>query len=210
MQALNKFKNWYRDLPEKKKYLEFFTALLTVPMLVTVVLVNLNNLSLAKKAQQAIPTTSPTISEVVVTPTVDPNATIVEQRQLTVTPVVTNTPNPTVQAVCKKQLGPVNIISPDDNEVITKDPVNIDISYNMDIYCAVVWSYRIDNGSWSEYTDKAISLFNLTPGDKLLEVKIKSIASGEETVLKKKFTYQVNLPTPTTTPTVSTASASLQ
>ncbi len=193
MNIFQKIKNWYSNLPEKKKYIEFFSALLTVPMLVTVIMINVNNLNNNKKASTPAPapTTAPVI-QIIAPSTVAPS----------------NQPSPSVSAVaCKNQVGPVNIVSPDNNQVITKDPVNIDVSYTKGTYCGVVWSYRINGGDWSAYSDKLISLYNLTPGEKQLEVKVKSIGSTDEVLLKKTFTYQVGSVSPAATPTVSPTSA---
>ena len=56
---MEKFKKWlkkalfsYRALPDKKQYVEFFTALLTVPMLLTVIILNFNNLQGANKKEE--------------------------------------------------------------------------------------------------------------------------------------------------------------
>lgn len=191
MNIFNKIKTWYYNLPEKKRHVEFFSALLTVPMLVTVIMINLNNINNSKKTTAPTPT-SPPVVQIVIPSTTTPSAKI----------------SPSVSPVaCKNQVGPVSISSPDDNEVVTKDPVDIDIAYNKGIYCDVVWSYRINGGNWSDYSSKSISLFNLTPGDKQLEVKIKSIGSTDEVLLRKTFLYQVNIPTSTVTPTQSTISA---
>ena len=50
--VLEKIKKWYRNLPDKKRYLEFITALLTIPVLLTVLWSNLNNL----QQKGAVPT----------------------------------------------------------------------------------------------------------------------------------------------------------
>lgn len=194
---LEQIKKWYQNLPEKKKYIEFFSAILSLPVLITVIMLNLNNLNNINKKTD-LPQPSPTIPVVVVE---NKSPTIQSQITPTETPIVASTPE-----ACKKEIGPIEIISPQENEIITSDPVDIDIVYNKSVYCSVVWSYRIDGGNWSDYTDKSISLYNLTPGNKKLEVRVKSIASGDEIILRKSFTYQpvVSLPEPT----ISTATSS--
>lgn len=189
-----KIKAWYENLPEKKKHIEFISALLTVPMLVTVILLNLNNLNGSKNTATTptpITTTNPVIEIVVPS-----NATPTSEK--------INSPTP---LKCKNKIGVVEISSPEDDELISKDPVNIEISYDdKGIYCPILWSYRIDEGKWSDFTDKSISLYNLISGRKKLEVKIKSVGSNEEIILKKSFYYEVNLTTPTPTVVVSPVS----
>jgi hypothetical protein len=188
MKIFNKIKTWYINLPEKKKYIEFFSALLTLPMLVTVIMINVNNLNNNKKSS-----IEPTL-----TATPEPTKQIIAVNNATPSAQPTVSPSP---IACKNQIGSVEISSPDSDEVITKDPVTIDISYNdKGIYCPIVWSYRLDGNEWSEFSNKSISLYNLSPGNKKLEVKVKNINANNEVLLKKNFYYEVNSITPTTTP----------
>lgn len=184
MNIFDKTKNWYKDLPEKKKYVELLTAVLTVPVLVTVIIGNLNNLNNKNKEAQK-------------------EQTKVEKQTVYVIPTDKKETTPTLSAnvkgtsvECKKQVGPVEITNPDEGEMVMKNPVCIDISYKTGEYCSVAWSYRINGGSWSDYTDKSVCLYNLPAGNKNLELKVKSIASDDEVVLKRNFIYQ-GLPTPT-------------
>lgn len=198
-------REWYHALPEKKKYVELITSVLTVPVLLTVIFSNVTNL--ADKDKQNAPAPTHTIERVL------PATTVVR----TINEATPTSPLPTVtDGVCKKEIGPVEILAPKEGETVTEEPVTIDISHN-DEYCSIVWSYRINNSGWSDYTDKAINLYNLSSGSKTLEVRIKSIASKDETLLKRNFIYK-NLsetPTPTPTPTApppptATPSASAQ
>ncbi|MFC1647245.1 hypothetical protein ACFL1A_03090 [Patescibacteria group bacterium] len=190
MKIIEKTKSWYRGLPDKKRYIEFFTAILTVPVLLTVIITNVNNLKSQSQKDNKDQTPSQTSSQPVVT--------IIER-------VVKDENNtaPTTTAAqlseCKKEVGPVEIVYPDEAEKVNKNPICIDISYRTGDYCAVVWSYRINGSSWSDYNDKSICLYNLDPGDKKLELKVKSIASGDEVILKRNFTVEqtVDIPTPT-------------
>lgn len=189
----DKIKNWYKGLPDKKKYIEFLTAILSVPVLITVIMLNLGNLSKNKETDKVSPT--PVKNEKITPIQIEIKTNEATSGQQLV---------PT-SADCKKEVGPVEIISPEENQVITADPVCIDLSYKKGEYCAYVWSYRINSSNWSDYTDKNICLYNMTSGDKRLEVRVKSIASGDEIVLKRNFIYQ----NPNLSPTTATASASL-
>jgi hypothetical protein len=116
--------------------------------------------------------------------------------------------------LCTAEIGPVKIKHPIEGSTVTENPLNIDISYEKDKYCTLLWSYRINSGSWSDYTDKSISVYNLNSGNIVLEVKVKSIISDDEIVLQRNFIYQndQNVPTPPTslpTPAESSNSAVL-
>jgi hypothetical protein len=191
-----KIKYWWVSLPDKKRYIEFITALLTVPVLLTVLISNINSLnSNQKNTKEPVPT--------------PPIITIIQKENQTPTPNITPTPIATATPVtCNNTVGPVEITNPNENQIIYANPISIDITYNQGSFCAVVWSYRINGGPWSDFTDKSISIFNLSPGVKNLEVQVKSIASGKMVLLHRNFTV-ADL-TPTATPVVSTNSASLQ
>ena len=169
----------YRNLPGKKQYIEFFTALLSVPVLLTVILLNINNLSgnNAKKEEPAKGERIIIAVPSVVTPS--KNQTIENETQ-----------DESPSDECKKEIGPIEIISPKEGVIVDYNPVSVDVSYEgSGDYCAVVWSYRINNDKWSEYGDNSISLYNLTRGDVLLEMRVKSIVTGEEKILKRSFEY---------------------
>ncbi len=56
-----RIKKWYKALPDQKKYIEFVTALLSIPVLLTVLLINLSNLNNKKE-----PTLTPISKEKVI------------------------------------------------------------------------------------------------------------------------------------------------
>ncbi|MCX6731149.1 MAG: hypothetical protein NTZ55_04855 [Candidatus Roizmanbacteria bacterium] len=196
--VLNNITQWYKKLPEKKNHVEFITAVLSVPVMLTVIIINLNNLNNANRKQTTIEKTTPI--QVVITGE-KPNIPPANQPQTTLSP--TTIPLSPTQGSCIKEVGPVAILSPRENEVVTKDPVCITLSTES-TYCSVIWSYRLDNGSWSDYTDKNICLHNLTNGNKIIQLKIKSSSSSDETTLQRSFIYQGNTEI-TATPTASTS-----
>jgi hypothetical protein len=169
--TIEKIKKWYRKLPDKKRYLEFITALLTIPVLLTVLLSNVSNLN----RQKEVPT--PTVTQTpihVVTPTS--------------TPLISSTPSSTPTQECIKQVGPIEIAYPTEATTITKDPVCLDIARTGQNYCSVVWSYRINGGTWSDYTNTSICMYGLPPGVKNLELRVQSVISGDATILRRTFT----------------------
>lgn len=195
-----------KNIHDKKPYIEFFTAILSVPVLITVIMLNINNLKSTNKSTTASP--SPVQKEEkiyipVITTTQNTNKKSTPQDSVTPTEEISQTP--TNQA-CKPEIGPVSISSPDEGDALTDNPVSIIINYKTGEYCAVVWSYRLNGSSWSAYDDKSIALYNLPPGKIKIEVKIKSIVSGDEQILTRNFTYNgtttaaAPTPTPTLTP----------
>lgn len=165
----------YRSLPSKKQYIEFFTALLTIPVLLTVIILNLSNLKNSNKppSSQAKEESKP----IIVTVPVEKNRQVSEEK-----------PSPT-QEICKKEIGPVNIVSPEENETVTDNPVIISVDYDQDTYCAIVWAYRVNNGRYSEYDNKSIALYNPPKGKITVDLKIKSVVTGEEKILTRNFYY---------------------
>lgn len=195
---IQRIKDWYRGLPDKKKYLEFITALLTIPVLLTVFLGNLSNL---RTKDTGTPSETPVPSQSVIIqmePSI-PNASAggIMPPQTTQTTTPSSTPTPIAQ--CIPEVGPVAINYPVEGSTVSTDPVCLTVSREGNRYCSIVWSYRINGGSWSDYTDKEICMYGLTSGLKELELRFKSIVSGEEKILERTFTVQGTVsPTPAT------------
>jgi len=197
----------FRDLPDKKKYIEVITASLSIPVLLSVVLMNYLNIQEKRKIE-----TTPI--EIVTPVSQAPQViTIIRDRETDTAPISTPTTDPNAsptetvnitQAECIKKIGPVSIASPKNNSTVTSNPLEIFIEYDQGDYCSVVWSYRINNDSWSDYSDNNIVIYNMESGDKTLEVRVKSITSKDEKILTQKFTYTnpsvTSIATPTVTP----------
>lgn len=184
--------------------MEFITAILSVPVMITVIILNLNNLSQQKNANQKQTSEKIVPIQVVITGE--------KQNIPTETPTVTasqsvDIPTSTTPTSCIKEVGMVSITSPRENEVVTRDPVCITVATQSG-YCSVNWSYRLDDDNWSDYSDKNICLHNMTNGNKVFQLKIKSSASSDEITLQRSFVYQGNFE-PTTDPQAS-SSAGLQ
>ncbi len=177
--VLERSRNSYKSLPEKKQHVEFFTAILSVPVLLTVILLNVNNLRNTKNTSTApIPTP---VKEIIYISPQDGNTTMVSSKKTD----PTSTPAP----VCDKSIGPVDIKNPKEDETLTDNPVSVLVNYEQGNHCSVVWAYRINGGRWSDYDDKSIALYNLSNGPVFFELKVKSIVTGEEKTLTRNFTY---------------------
>ena len=188
-----RIKKWYCGLSDKKRHIELITAILSIPMMLTVIFVNYNNIKKNKLAT----TTETTPIQVIITGNPPVNQNITPNKTAT----ATATPTPT-KVECKKDIGSVKIISPNEDEIITSDNVCINISTD-DKYCPVTWSYQLNNDIWSDYSDKEICLYNLTVGEKQLKVKIKSTVVDKTVTLERNFIYKTSEAT-TPTPTVTT------
>ena len=178
----------YRGIPDKKVYVEFITALLSIPVLLTVMILNFNNLKGNKVTPQS--TTQPEKQIIYISPSTDTT-------KISLAPTKS-------QEACKKSIAPISITSPDEGEVVTNNPVFVTISYEQGDFCSAVWAYRINGGGWSNYDDKSIALYNLPPGKIQLDLKVKSIVSSEERTLSRSFVYQGAMQA-TLTPTASTS-----
>lgn len=201
---IGEVKKWHQGLPDKKKYLELITAFLSIPVLVTIILNNVGNIQ--NRNSNSSSTGEPKeVTKIITVPVeVDKSNNSVPTLPFTPTeaPTITLAVFPT-GSQCKRQVGPVEIVYPSENDVVNKNPVCIDISYVSEDYCGVVWSYRINGGSWSDYTDKSICIYDMPPGTKELNLRVRSIVSTDEILLNRNFT--VFGPTYTPVPTASSS-----
>jgi hypothetical protein len=177
--SINRFITDFKKLPERKQYIEFFTALLSVPVLLTVIILNVNNLkNQDKKSEEK---SADPVREIIITqPSEKQSAQI----------------NPTTKP-CVEEIGPISIASPEEDETVNDNPVQVSINYTQRNYCAVVWSYRVNNGSWSDYDDNSVALFNLPKGSIKFDLRVKSVVTGEQKNLSRTFTYNGTSVVPT-------------
>ena len=162
-----------RSYPNKKPYLEFFSALLTIPVLLSVVAVNYNNLTGNNNKD-----TSKQASTVVITqPAVEKNEPV--EKEIIVT-----------KEACKEGLGNVLILSPEENEKVKGNPVFIDISYDDSEHCQAVWSYRINSGQWSSFDDRSIALYDLPNGNIKFDLRVKSVVNTDQISISRNFIYE--------------------
>src|SRR3989344_8188082 len=123
---LEKIRGWYRALPDKKRYLEFVTALLTIPVLLTVIYTNLVRIKDEKTPEQISP--SPTNTEKIIIVTQKEAV----EKENSPTPQSTIALSPTIEAAaCKKEVGPVKIASPKEEEVVQDNQICVNVDYSM-------------------------------------------------------------------------------
>lgn len=181
----------FKRIPDGKSYVEIITAALTIPVLLTVLLMNYNNIS---KAQNPTPTPTPSESqkEVVYVP-----QKVVAGEKTSISPTITPTQAVDVKE-CKKDIGPVKIAFPNEGQTVDENPLSFIIDYSDDTYCSVVWSYRINGGSWSNYTTNNPIVYNIPNGNVKFDVKIQSTVTRTEQSITRNFTYKgANNPTAT-------------
>lgn len=176
---MDRIKRFFHIAP-KKHHVEFITALLSIPVLLTVIALNWSSLSGNKKEEVQKP------SQIIISLPVQKNPTSIP-------------PKPQ----CKTGLGETSITRPEEGDTITENPVNVTIVYKPGEYCSAVWSYRINSGNWSDFDDKSIALYNPPSGNIQLELRVKSIVSGEQKMLTRNFFYKGSNPTATITPTTT-------
>lgn len=195
LEKIKKIIRSINKLPDKKKYIEFITAILSIPVLLSVILLNYSNLQNQKKPQDETKTPTPAV------------ITIIQDRNYD-GPASSNTQPTVPNTECIPEVGPVTIVSPETGATIRDNPLYIVISQNDpdNEYCAIVWSYRINNGAWSNFDDRDISIYNMESGEKKLDVRFKSLISGKEETISRIFSYQntQQIPTPTAAPTATT------
>lgn len=166
--VLKKIAHHYRKIPERKPYLEFITAILSIPVLLTVIILNFNTLRADKKEEK-------------------PPVTTTEKIYVTLPGSKDNT-GP--HEPCTPGIGEISISSPEEDEEVMDNPVFVEIDHEDGVYCEVVWSYRINNGKWSDYDDRSIALYNPPQGDVKVDVRVKSVVNNDSDSLTRNFTYK--------------------
>jgi len=174
-----------KKITNKKHHLDFITAVLTIPVLLSVIILNYSNLqNLQKNKNNLSPTPTPA-EKIIIVP------------QKTTIPVITSA------TACTKAIGPVEISTPMENQTVSDNPLCINIKYSDNSYCSVVWSYKINNGSWSEFTSNNPCIYNLPNGNVKFDLKIQSTVIQKEESLSRNFIYKgVNI-SPTATASAS-------
>jgi hypothetical protein len=169
-----------KKLIDKKPHLEFIGSLLTIPFLISVLILNYNSIKNLNNAK--------------LTPTPAPNNTSMGHGGFFSAPIGSNLPKATAdpaasQAPCQKGLGSVSITSPDEGDNVNSNPVEVDIAYDDSTHCGAAWSYRINGGDWSGYDDRSVALYNLPNGNIKFDLRVKSIVGPETTSLTRNFVY---------------------
>lgn len=174
--SAKKKKKIHEKIMKNKPYVEFFTAFLSIPVMITVIMLNFNSL----KNLGGQPTPTPTAGQT--------------QPGFFAAPVpLSKSPQLSAQSLtpadCVKGLGPVSIDTPNEGDSITENPVVITINYDSSKYCGAAWSYRINGGSWSGYSDTSVALYNLPQGPVKFDLRVKSIVTADEKDVTRNFTY---------------------
>lgn len=171
-----------KKLADRKLHLEFVGAFLTIPFLISVLILNYNSIRNLNAAK--------------VTPTPAPNGATNPRSNFFSAPIGSNDTDSTQtngsKEGCEKGLGGVEIASPREGDSISSNPVEVDINYDDSTHCGAAWSYRINGGDWSGYDDRSVALYNLPKGNVKFELRVKSIAGPETISLTRTFTYNGN------------------
>jgi len=180
-------------LYSKKPLIEFVVAVLSVPSLILVLILNYNSI---KNLNNAKLTPTPVANAIAPTGNVKLPSFFTKPISRNIQPTESTA---TSQAPCNKSLGPVSIASPNEGDTISSNPVEVDISYDNADYCSAVWSYSINGSSWSDYDDNSVALYNLPNGPIKFQLRVKSLTSSDQTTLTRDFVYngQSNAVTPT-------------
>ncbi len=173
----------FSRLYAKKPQIEFVAAILSIPLFISIIVLNFNSI---RSLGNAKPTPTPSSMN-------QPRGFFGEPMGTKKT--ITENPEAT-QAPCVKGLGPVSIDSPGEGETVTNNPVEIDISYDDTEHCGAAWSYRINDGAWSGYDNTSVALYNLPKGSVKFELKVKSIVGNDTTSLTRNFIYNGSSSTP--------------
>ena len=184
MERIKKLIKKIQNIRIKKVHLDYIAGILSIPVLITAVVINYTNLS-SRNNKTLAPTSAPSASKVIV-----------------VTQPGSSSPTIATPAACIKSVGPIEITYPSENQNVSNNPLCITINYPNTSYCPVIWSYRINNGAWSDLGSTVPCLYNLPSGSVQFTLRVDSTVSTDTTTLVRNFTYSGsnNIPTPTLTP----------
>ena len=170
-----------------KPVLDYIAALVTIPVLITAIIINVTNL---QNKSKATPTPTPTRSSY--------GNTAIQTVRTSTAPQPTSSPN------CLPGIGKITITYPQEGSTISANPVCIDISYQSFNHCGVVWAYRINGGPWSEYSNSSVCLYNMPSGQVNYDLQVKSLVNTDTEVTHRSFLYSsLVTPTPTGVPTIT-------
>lgn len=190
---LHKFAVYLDKLHKGKPHLDLITGLLTIPVLLSVIFLNYNNINNMEKSKKITPTPTPMVQQ---------NQTP-ETKVIVVTPTTDNSQTITPAPSCKKDVGPVSITSPTEGQTISDNPVCITINYSDSNFCSVVWSYRINGGQWSDFNSNNPCIYNLPNGNVKFDLRVQSTVIQKETDLTRNFIYKSSTQNATNSATTS-------
>ena len=174
----------------KKRHIEYISALLSIPVLLSVVALNLLSISNNKNKSVSVPSSAPVQA-----------APIIIERSSTSS--AAPTAPATAQSGCIKKVSPISIDYPSENQTLSDNPLCFVIDYTDSDYCSVAWSYKINNGSWSDYSTNAPCIYNPPEGNNTFHLRVQSIVDqSQQKALTRNFTYVSSvtiIPTPTAT-----------
>lgn len=180
--VINKLGRFVKTFP-RKHHVEYIAAFLSIPVLLSVIALNYFNLQNTTKKSEPTRPVSNEKPVVIITGGNDNDSK----------------PHPTNTPVCKKEIGPISISSPKEDETVSSNPVCISIRYEDRNYCAVVWSYQINGNKWSDYNSSSPCLYDLPSGDVKFELRVQSTVSQDEEAIERNFIYEDPTATPTAT-----------
>jgi len=172
-------------LHRAKPHLDYIAALLTIPVLITAIIINVTNLNKSSH-----------------TPTPTPASSGVYGNTSIQTIKVSSTPQPTDKPDCIPGIGSISIDSPQTGATVSDNPICINISYLSQNHCGIVWAYRINNGPLSDYSNNSVCLYNVPPGQVTFSLNVKSLVNTDTKSVSVSFqNAPLVTPTPTSIPT---------
>ncbi len=169
-EKLSKVIKTVKKAPQKKHHLDFVVAVLTIPVLLSVIILNYSNL----QKNKTLPTPTPMVTQT---------------EKIIVVPQKTTENTQPASESCIKNIGPVSISFPSEGQTVSENPLCINIKYTDPSYCSVIWSYRINGGSWSDFNSNNPCIYNAPNGNTKFELKIQSTVIQKETDFVRNFIY---------------------
>jgi len=185
---------------DKKKLIDLIIGFLTIPSLITILILNLNNLK-ESKTDTSDKTTS------------NQEKTIIIQNQPTASQSADNNnlpkPSPIVfpspEENCNPNSDSIQIVYPKENQTVHDNPfcISMKIDEN-DNSCPLEWAYSVNHKPLSAWSSEPICFYDLKNGEVNLKIVVKNKKSGLTKNYEVNFLYEYeekSPATPSATPT---------
>ena len=183
---------------DKKKLIDLTIGFLTIPSLITLLILNLNNLK-----QSKVDTGDKTAN--------NQEKTIIIQNQPTSSQSTDNNNSPKPSPIvfpspgenCNPNPDSIQIVYPKENQTVHDNPFCVTMKIDEDDNsCPLEWAYSVNHTPLSAWSSEPICFYDLKNGKVNLKIVVKNKKSGLTKDYEVNFLYQdESTATPSATPT---------
>lgn len=181
---LNRLRERYQVIPEKKRWFDVITAALTIPVLLTVIISNILSIQSKRGDGNQVAASTPTNSQQPINIHVDAPASSTSASS-----------QPSTSPMCQEGVPDIAIVFPQESQTVGGDPVCIVHTGGSGNFCSLNWSYRVNNRDWTDTSNQPVCLYNMADGQVVFELRVTG-ENGETKTVRRAFIYQNNASPP--------------